>query len=93
MEKRLGMLAEPYRKGTSGKLTWAAKASTLAGAALLAKRGRRDRGAAVAGSALVLTGEVLLRWAVFRAGFASAADPKYTVIPQRQRAARATAAG
>jgi formate-dependent nitrite reductase membrane component NrfD len=93
MEKRLGMLAEPYRKGTSGKLTWAAKAATLAGAGLLAKRGRRDRGAAVAGSALVLTGEVLLRWAVFRAGFASAADPKYTVIPQRQRAARATAAG
>jgi hypothetical protein len=27
-----------------------------------------------------------LRWAVFRAGYASARDPKYTVLPQRERA-------
>jgi hypothetical protein len=27
------------------------------------------------------------RWAVFEAGRASAADPKYTVAPQRQRLA------
>jgi formate-dependent nitrite reductase membrane component NrfD len=85
MEKRLGMLAEPYHKGTSGKLAWAAKATTTAGAALLAKSGRRHRKGAVAGSALVLTGEVLLRWAVFKAGFASARDPKYTIVPQRAR--------
>ena len=42
----------------------------------------------VAGSALVLGGEVLLRWAVFRAGFASARDPRYTVIPQKERKAK-----
>jgi formate-dependent nitrite reductase membrane component NrfD len=85
MEKRLGMLAEPYHKGTSGKLAWAAKATTSVGAALLAKSGRRNRKGAVAGSALVLTGEVLLRWAVFKAGFESARDPKYTIVPQRAR--------
>jgi formate-dependent nitrite reductase membrane component NrfD len=85
MEKRLGMLAEPYHKGLSGKLAIGSKVATLAGAALLAKRGRRDRGAAVAGSSLVLTGGMLLRWAVFKAGFASAADPKYTIVPQRAR--------
>jgi hypothetical protein len=36
---------------------------------------------------------MLLRWGVFKAGFASARDPKYTVIPQRERAqARGTRA-
>ena len=63
-----------------------AKASTLAGAMLLGRRGRRSRGAAVAGGALVLAGEAALRWSVFKAGFQSARDPKYTVIPQRERA-------
>jgi hypothetical protein len=52
---------------------------------LLATRGRRSRGAAVGGSALVLAGELALRWSVFRAGFQSARDPRYTVIPQKQR--------
>jgi hypothetical protein len=31
---------------------------------------------------------MLLRWGVFKAGFASARDPKYTVIPQKERARR-----
>jgi hypothetical protein len=29
-----------------------------------------------------------MRWSVFRAGFQSARDPRYTVIPQKQRKAR-----
>jgi hypothetical protein len=32
---------------------------------------------------------MLLRWGVFKAGFASARDPKYTVVPQRERASAA----
>jgi hypothetical protein len=28
-----------------------------------------------------------LRWSVFKAGFQSARDPKYTVVPQRERLA------
>jgi formate-dependent nitrite reductase membrane component NrfD len=86
MEARLGLVGEPYTKGLSGRLLWAAKATTLTGAALLAKRGRRSRGAAAFGSALILGGELLLRWGVFKAGFASARDPKYTIVPQRKRA-------
>src|SRR5206468_1926051 len=43
--------------------------------------------AAIAGGALVLGGEAALRWSVFKAGFQSARDPKYTVIPQRERVA------
>ena len=34
-----------------------------------------------------LAGALLERWAVFRAGFQSARDPKFTVGPQRERTA------
>jgi hypothetical protein len=61
---------------------------TAAGAGLLAWKGKQSRGAASAGGALVLAGELALRWSVFKAGFQSARDPRYTVIPQRQRLAR-----
>jgi hypothetical protein len=85
MEKRLGLVGEPYHQGEAGRYNRLAKACTLGGAALLAALGRRSRVAAGAGGALVLAGEVALRWSVFKAGFQSARDPKYTVIPQRER--------
>ena len=85
MEKRLGFVGEPYHKGAAAKLGLLAKVSTLGGAMLLSRRGRRSRGAAVAGGALVLAGEAALRWSVFKAGFQSARDPKYVVRPQRER--------
>ena len=88
MEKRLGMLAEPYREGEAGKYARLAKACSLGGAALLATGGRRRRLAAVAGGALLLAGEAALRWSVFKAGFQSARDPEYTVAPQRERASQ-----
>jgi Polysulfide reductase len=86
MEKRLGMRGEPYSRGAAGRYRKIALGCTLAGAALLAGPGRRSRLAAAAGGALVLAGEVAVRWSVFRAGFQSARDPKYTVLPQRERA-------
>jgi formate-dependent nitrite reductase membrane component NrfD len=85
MQHRLGFVGEVYKKEAAGKLARASKALTAAGAAVLAARGRRSRGAAVAGGALVLAGELALRWSVFRAGFQSARDPRYTVTPQKQR--------
>ncbi|HET7568717.1 MAG TPA: NrfD/PsrC family molybdoenzyme membrane anchor subunit [Gaiellaceae bacterium] len=87
MELRLGTVGEVYRQGAAGKLSWAAKGLAGAGAALLATRGRKSRGAAVLGGALVCAGEVCLRWAVFKAGFQSARDPKYVVESQRKRVA------
>ncbi|HEV8686070.1 MAG TPA: hypothetical protein VGQ84_02255 [Gaiellaceae bacterium] len=45
--------------------------------------GRRRAGAS-AGGALLLGGGVSRRWSIFKAGFASARDPKDTV-PQRRR--------
>jgi formate-dependent nitrite reductase membrane component NrfD len=85
MQHRLGFVGEVYKKGAAGKLGRTSKALTAAGATVLATRGRQSRGAMVAGSALVLAGELALRWSVFRAGFQSARDPRYTVIPQKQR--------
>ncbi len=88
MEKSLGELGEPYRKGLPGKLSRAAGALNLAGGALIATRGRQSRSAALAGAAILTAGVVAERWAVFRAGFMSASDPKYTVGPQRARIER-----
>jgi formate-dependent nitrite reductase membrane component NrfD len=88
MELRLGTVGEVYRRGTAGKLSWAAKGMATAGTALLARRGRESRRAAVVGGALVCAGELCLRWAVFKAGFQSARDPKYVVESQRQRIER-----
>jgi len=81
MERRLGETGEPYHRGQVGRLARAAKALTAAGAgAALTRRPRL-------GAFAVLAGGLLERWAVFRAGFASARDPKYTVGPQRERLA------
>jgi formate-dependent nitrite reductase membrane component NrfD len=85
MEKRLGFVGEVYKQGEAGHFNKAAKACSLAGSALLALRGKRSRAAAVAGGSLILAGELALRWSVFKAGFQSARDPRYTVVPQKQR--------
>jgi formate-dependent nitrite reductase membrane component NrfD len=85
MERRLGTIGEVYRRGEAGKLSWAAKGLSVAGAALLARRGRKTRTSAVVGGALVCAGELCLRWSVFKAGAQSARDPKYVVDSQRRR--------
>jgi hypothetical protein len=86
MELRLGELGEVYHEGTAGKLSLAAKGLATTGALVLGLRGRKSRTASVLGGALVCAGEVCLRWAVYKAGFQSAREPKYTVEPQRRRA-------
>jgi hypothetical protein len=88
MERRLGQLVgEPYRQGAAGRFAKLAKGCTAAGAALVVLTGRRRAGSAVGGG-LLLAGSLFERLAVYRAGAQSAADPKYTVVPQRERAAR-----
>ena len=87
MKRRLGFVGEVYEKETAGRLARISKACTATGAALVAARGRRSRAAAVGGGVLVLAGELALRWSVFKAGFQSARDPRYVVVPQRERKA------
>ncbi len=85
MEHRLEGLAEPYRDGPAARYAKAARALTAAGGVTIATGARRSRIAALAGSAMLLAGAVCERWSVFKAGFQSAADPKYTVESQRDR--------
>jgi formate-dependent nitrite reductase membrane component NrfD len=90
-------LAEPYETGTPGKVLRTAEVLTavgLAGAVLSsallhrASRSPAVRGgrslAILSGTALV-TASALTRYGIFKAGLASARDPKYIVRPQRAR--------
>jgi hypothetical protein len=88
MERRLGELGEPYRQGPAGRYARLAKGCTALGAAVVGLAGRR-RPLAAAGAGLVLAGSAFERLAVYKAGFQSARDPKYTVKPQRERLAAA----
>lgn len=86
MKRHAGLAAEPYEKGAPRTWLRAAEGLTAGGALLAACAGRR-RGrvlGALAGTAL-LAGSVALRLGVFHAGVASAEDPRYTVVPQRER--------
>ncbi|HEY7279937.1 MAG TPA: polysulfide reductase, partial [Trebonia sp.] len=84
MEHRIGMTAEPYSEGRGGTYVKAGKALAALGAAGAALSGRSRVAATLSGAAL-LTASAATRWGIFEAGLASAADPKYTVVPQRQR--------
>jgi hypothetical protein len=85
MEDGLGELAQPYHEGPSGSLSRAAQLVTATGGMALAGFARRSRAAAVGGAAALAIGALLERWAVYKAGFASARDPSFTVGPQRKR--------
>lgn len=84
MERRLGMVAGPYQHGKSGayiKAGQALSALGVAGAVL----GRRSRPVSALAGAALLAASAATRWGIFHAGLASAADPRYTVTPQRER--------
>ncbi|MFE9914039.1 NrfD/PsrC family molybdoenzyme membrane anchor subunit [Micromonospora sp. NPDC005553] len=84
--ERLGLTGEPYRQGRSGRLVRAGDVLLGVGtvAALFSRRSRVL--AAISGAALVAS-SVATRFGVFEAGRVSARDPKYTVVPQRERLA------
>jgi hypothetical protein len=89
MSKRLGMVAEPYHEGRSGRLMKLQRRLTGAGLAL-SVLGLRSRLARRAAGATFVVGSLVARFGVFEAGRQSARDPKYTVVPQRERLARRT---
>jgi hypothetical protein len=84
----MGLSAETLHVGTAGRLFKASRALTIAGAAGTAVLGGRNRVAAAMSGAALLAGSVCTRFAIFEAGQASARDPRYTVIPQRERMTR-----
>jgi hypothetical protein len=80
MERRIGAVAEAYSTGAAGRYRRAARALDGAGLVLSLARGRRLRRL---GAALVLGGAAATRFAVFKAGFQAAEDPRYVIEAQR----------
>ncbi|WP_310961726.1 NrfD/PsrC family molybdoenzyme membrane anchor subunit [Nocardioides terrisoli] len=83
MQRRMGIVEEAYRTGRAKWLMHAAEGLTLAGAALAATA--RSRPARLAAGASLVVGSALTRFGIFAAGVQSVRDPKYTVVPQRER--------
>jgi hypothetical protein len=90
LERLHGVVGEPYRVGDGGRLLRAARAMTVTGGccAVLA---RRSRAAAAVSAALLAGGGLVAKFAVLRAGVASARDPRYVVATQRAAPTRAAA--
>jgi hypothetical protein len=94
MTRRLGMVAEPYQAGRGGAYLRASRLLAAAGTAGAALSGTRvlpagwpRRAAAALSGAALIGASAATRFGVFHAGMASARDPKYTVVPQRERLA------
>lgn len=85
METSMGIAAEPLHTGRAARLLRASRLLTGGGAlgALLA--GRRNRVVAGLCGAALIAGSAVSRFAIFEAGQESARDPRYTVVPQRER--------
>ena len=84
MEQRLGLSAEAYTTGKAHRLRKWSEVLTVCGALGAAAGGRRRSVVAASGLAL-LAGSALQRFGVFEAGVESTRDPKYVVVPQRER--------
>jgi len=86
VETTKGLLSEPYAEGRPGRLLRTGRALTAAGVAG-ALLGRRSRVVSALSGVSLLTASLLTRFGIFEGGVASAKDPKYTVVPQRERLA------
>ncbi|MEV8503598.1 NrfD/PsrC family molybdoenzyme membrane anchor subunit [Actinoplanes sp. NPDC051475] len=92
IETTKGILSEPYREGRAGRLLRTGRLLTVAGV-VGAVLGRRSRLVSAVSGLSLLTASLATRFGIFDGGVASAKDPKYTVVPQRERLASRSPAG
>jgi hypothetical protein len=83
LEKRLGLSAEAYTTGKAHRLRKWSEYLTVGGA--IGAVVGRNRPVMVASGLALLAGSALQRFGVFEAGVESTRDPKYVVVPQRER--------
>jgi hypothetical protein len=83
MKRRLGEHGRPYHHGAPRVLGYATSAFLAGGAGLLAARGGSSRAAAAVAGTMLCAGALTARLSIFRAGFASAAQPASVIGPQR----------
>ncbi|HEY6745379.1 MAG TPA: NrfD/PsrC family molybdoenzyme membrane anchor subunit [Mycobacteriales bacterium] len=93
LESRVGLVREAYDTGRAGR--YLQRASTLTAGGVLGSMllGRRSRLAAVVSGAALLAGGVFERLGLVHAGIQSTQDPKYVVVPQRERLEERAAKG
>ena len=90
MERRIGGVARAYATGEAGRYCRTARILDGAGLALSLARGRRVRRL---GAGLLLAGAAASRFAVFKAGFQAAEDPRYLLEAQRDGRRQGVGAG
>jgi formate-dependent nitrite reductase membrane component NrfD len=94
IDRKPGLPARAYTTGRAHRLRQWSEVLTFGGAVLAVTAARRSRPAAAVAGLALLGGSALQRFGVFEAGVASTKDPKYVVVPQRERLqARPTAGG
>lgn len=81
---RAASVVRPLREGASGALWMASRVCTAAGVAM-SLLSRRRTWVGAAGSTLITAGALAMRFAIFKAGQASARDPHATFRPQREK--------
>ena len=84
LEQRLGLAAEAYTTGKAHRLRRRSEYLTVAGA-LGAMVAARSKPVLAASGLALLVGSAMQRFGVFEAGVESTRDPKYVVVPQRER--------
>jgi formate-dependent nitrite reductase membrane component NrfD len=85
LDRRLGLVQQAYTTGRARRLRSFSEALTTAGLTGTVLTWKRHRAVAVASGLALLAGSALQRLAVFEAGVASTKDPKYVIVPQRER--------
>jgi hypothetical protein len=84
----MGLIGEAYTTGDAHRLRTRSELLTAAGIVGTALLARRSRLGAVASGLALMAGSAYQRFAVFEAGVASTKDPRYVVVPQRERLAQ-----
>jgi formate-dependent nitrite reductase membrane component NrfD len=88
LPSRMGLVGEAYTTGHAHRLRTRSELLTAAGIVSTALLARRSRLGAVASGLALMAGSAYQRFAVFEAGVASTKDPRYVVVPQRERLAQ-----
>jgi formate-dependent nitrite reductase membrane component NrfD len=85
MEQQLGLVGQAYSTGKAQRLRHWAERLTAAGLIGTVIAARRSRALAVISGLALVAGSLLQRFGIFEAGVASTKDPRYVIVPQRQR--------
>jgi formate-dependent nitrite reductase membrane component NrfD len=88
MERSMGLTADTLQLGKAKRFMDASRALTIGGVFGTVLLGGRNRAVARVSGAALVAGSFCTRLAIFEAGQESARDPRYTVIPQRERLER-----